>query len=506
MPPKETHDFHDWVDDGYFDDEGKSSHDLDDEHEPDNDEDDAVENIAKRNFGFRDGIEEAVDALNDLLDLHMPDLVYGWKISQISWKFDLGDFTVILTNSNGISVYAESKTMARAPLDALRQALRQTLAEALREIPKNSPAFGVLLLRIAEEASWHRYKWIEKCGVYNEDERHNRGWDATLVHGYSTLVDNPYGVNLSTVQDTAQHLLSKPIAQILKDVPSSLRVIHVEPVFRQDLVNRFLDRQQSIKTDLERCSIAELRHFISPSDLSKGRVVPTVEGMAEYISKPSVTFHGAPRAVVSSIVRNGFVVPGQTIRSSNQTLDVRCGSTFGVGIYSSPSLDYASLYGQGGDPRDLNPGDIPGFRMFVCATLMGRSLQVTRDQARGTKGVHNENAHSHMSPNSLEYIVFKSSQIIPCYVLHIDFGSDMARKHLDLVQKQPKRFLRSNPSKTGPEDDDDSMWPAARKAKAEALKAGALKYFPYGFGSAKGTKFVVEDVADVSDDEEDFDD
>lgn len=504
MTTEQAYDLHSWVGDEYFDTGKVNSYRFEDEYESDND-DDAIENFAKKNFGFRDGIEDSVNTLNDLLDLHMPDLVYGWKISQISWTFDLGDFTVILTNSNGIAVYAESETMARAPLDALRQALRQTLSDALRATHENAYALAILLLRIVEEASWHRYKWLEKCGVYNEIEEQKVGWDAASVHGYSPLVNNPHGVNLTTVQDTAQHLLGKPIAQILKDIPGSLRVIHVEPVFRQDLVNKFLGRQQAIRADLEKCSIAELRHHISPSDFSKGRVVPTVEGMAEYISKPTVTFHGAPRAVVSSIVRNGFVVPGQTIRSSKQTLDVRCGSSYGVGIYSSPSLDYASLYGQGGNSRDLNPGDIPGFRMFVCATLMGRSLQVTRDQTRGTKGVYDESAHSHISPNSLEYIVFKSTQIIPCYVLHIDYGSEMAREHLDQVQKHPSRYFRSRRSKTGPEDDDDGiMWPAAKKAKAEALKAGAMKYFPYGFGPATGTRFVVEDVADVSDDEEDF--
>lgn len=157
MTTEVKHDFRGWVEDEYFDTGREINCDLEDDYEVDNNGQPA-ENIAKKNFGFRDGVEEAVDALNNLLDLHIPDLVYGWKISQVSWTFDLGDFNVILTNSNRISVYVESETMTRFPLDALRQALRETLSKALRETPENSIGFGILLLRIVEEASWHRYK------------------------------------------------------------------------------------------------------------------------------------------------------------------------------------------------------------------------------------------------------------------------------------------------------------------------------------------------------------
>jgi len=36
------------------------------------------------------------------------------------------------------------------------------------------------------------------------------------------------------------------------------------------------------------------------------------------------------------------------------------------------------------------------------------------------------------------------------------------------------------------------------------LLAKAQKYFPYGYGAASGSKFVVEEVGEVSEDEEDY--
>jgi len=40
----------------------------------------------------------------------------------------------------------------------------------------------------------------------------------------------------------------------------------------------------------------------------------------------------------------------------------------------------------------------------------------------------------------------------------------------------------------------------------EARKAAALKWFPYGYGPATGTSFVIEEIGEVSDDEEDYGD
>ena len=42
--------------------------------------------------------------------------------------------------------------------------------------------------------------------------------------------------------------------------------------------------------------------------------------------------------------------------------------------------------------------------------------------------------------------------------------------------------------------------------RKQALKAAAQKWFPYGHGPAKDSTFVIEDVAEVSNDEEEYGD
>jgi hypothetical protein len=46
--------------------------------------------------------------------------------------------------------------------------------------------------------------------------------------------------------------------------------------------------------------------------------------------------------------------------------------------------------------------------------------------------------------------------------------------------------------------------PGAKQRKKEQLLAKGQKFFAYGFGLVGGSKLVVEDVADVSEDEEDY--
>ena len=55
-------------------------------------------------------------------------------------------------------------------------------------------------------------------------------------------------------------------------------------------------------------------------------------------------------------------------------------------------------------------------------------------------------------------------------------------------------------------DPADADCPGARKAKKEALKAAAAKWFPYGYGPSTGTNFVIEEIGYVSEDEEEFGD
>lgn len=125
------------------------------------------------------------------------------------------------------------------------------------------------------------------------------------------------------------------------------------------------------------------------------------------------------------------------------------------------------------------------------------------------RGLSREDAHSHVSPDGFEYIVFKPSQIIHCYVLHCVYGAAEARQEYSVAAKireqwqepastkKPSRGAAAFPSETL-----EAQFPAAAKAKKAGMKASAMKYFPYGFGSATGTSFLIEEVGEVDDDEE----
>lgn len=221
---------------------------------------------------------------------------------------------------------------------------------------------------------------------------------------------------------------------------------------------------------------------------------------------------------MNSIVRYGFVLPGKAIGRSGKALEVRCGSSYGRGVYSSPDLMFASCYTsyQPGTTLQLrSPSDVPGLRIVICATLMGRALQVNRDSARGSGELMSDEADSHISPDKLEYIVFDTAQIIPCYVLHLDYGADAARLEFDHLVANPQDFFqRRRESRTRNKWVEPEECPGDVQRKKQQLKAAAAKCFPYGkssqarscvtllvnvdkptgYGPASGTSFVIEET------------
>ena len=461
---------------------------------------------------FVDGVNASVSVLNDLLQTYMP-LQVDWTIGQTSYTLKLPDLTVRLENQSGMTVTATSDTIPRKQLDSLRHALRSIVEAALGELSWSTMGFGVLLLQLGEEALSHFEAFntaqqllkLQRLGHTQRpgEKAPEAAWDATSSD-WRSVISNPLGVDLLTVNDTAKFLLGKSITQILANLPSALRVLHVEPVFRKDLVAKFARRRETMRDHLASLSSSSLRKCIRPSELRRGK--DSVEDMAEILSTPEVTFHGAPRRVMQSIVRYGFVIPGKQIGATGTQNEIACGASFGIGIYSSPSIDFASIYAYDdthhGEWR--NPADVPGMRIVVCATLMGRPIEVSRDATRRTEGISNENADSHVSPNGLEYIVFDEAQIIPCYVLHLDYGSELAKKHFAAYQQKPWKAikLQSRVDCITTRETEDT--PAAKVARKEALKAAASKWFPYGYGPATGTNFVIEEIGDVSDDEEEY--
>lgn len=96
-----------------------------------------------------------------------------------------------------------------------------------------------------------------------------------------------------------------------------------------------------------------------------------------------------------------------------------------------------------------------------------------------------------------EYIVFSSAQIIPCYVIHLDWGADNASHFLNIPAKSA---WRPSTRALAPV----TLFPGELVERKQALKNRALKWFPYGYGSATGTNFKIEEIGYVSEDEEDY--
>ncbi|RKK70594.1 hypothetical protein BFJ69_g11669 [Fusarium oxysporum] len=212
---------------------------------------------------------------------------------------------------------------------------------------------------------------------------------------------------------------------------------------------------------------------------------------------PRVTFHGTPLQSVGSIVRHGFKMPGNIVEGK-VVASPRSGIAFDRGIYSSQEAFYAISYARG--QREMTPvGMLPSMRLFVCATIMGR----TYTGSDGRHGPLIEGYDSHFD-GGFEYIVHDERAIIPCYVIHLDLGSEAAKQALKDVQTNPEEF--HNLAKTKKRPEAKSTAPGDTQREKEARKAAALKWFPYGFGPAMGTRFVIEEVGEISDDEEEYGD
>ena len=133
---------------------------------------------------------------------------------------------------------------------------------------------------------------------------------------------------------------------------------------------------------------------------------------------------------------------------------------------------------------------------------MGMSAELTRADNWRVQREPVPGANSHVANRNLEYTVFKQAQIIPCYVIHMDWGPDNAKYFGDIPtdaeswvigkRDYARQRLRSNTV----ED------PGNKVRRKQALLAKGAKYFAYGHGPSNHV--VVEDVGDVDEDEEDF--
>ncbi|XXG98572.1 hypothetical protein Hte_004897 [Hypoxylon texense] len=300
---------------------------------------------------------------------------------------------------------------------------------------------------------------------------------------------------LFTSSDIAYHYLQETPQQICARIPSEYRILHVEEVLRNNLVRRFSSKRQEIEMELRGQSYNALQRWV-PSQL-RGRK----EVLVEHLLKPQVTFHGTARHLVPSIVRYGFLQPGNENPGTGQAHEVRCGATYGRGIYSSPDADFSLSY-TGDSCHATKPNEFFGIKLFVCATLMGRTAAMTRDDNWRDQTKPFPGADSHVANRNYEHVVFDSAQILPVYVIHIDWGQDNVLHFINLPAN-PGNFIPTQ-TKRHPRLVENVRWPGEVKRQKAGALARASKYFPYGYGPATGGRFVVEEVGEVDEDEEEY--
>ena len=175
----------------------------------------------------------------------------------------------------------------------------------------------------------------------------------------------------------------------------------------------------------------------------------------------------------------------------------------GRGVYSSPSAEFSLSY-SGSEALPTSPDGFWGMKLFVCATLMGLSVDMTRGDNWRERSEPYPGAHSHVGNSKYEYIVFDSAQILPCYVIHLDWGKDNAEFFQEVSQDSSNFVTKLSLSVIDVRKEEREMAPGDKQRKKEELVAKAKKYFPYGYGPATGMGFVVEDVGEVDDDEEEY--
>ena len=189
---------------------------------------------------FVDRREEEAETFNDLLAQHLM-CVETWTCDNLGWTFRLSEAVITIVNDQAEPPRATvtSDTIPRRFLDGMRIELRSMLQDSYRT--DWSPiGFAITLLQMVEEAvSWQlllksQLGW-ESCQA--------QAWDDPNI-GISTFIfGNPQGVNLLSSGDAAHHLLGESVADICCQISDDYRIIHVEPVFRRDLVSRFLQRK-----------------------------------------------------------------------------------------------------------------------------------------------------------------------------------------------------------------------------------------------------------------------
>ncbi|KAF7510252.1 hypothetical protein GJ744_006948 [Endocarpon pusillum] len=168
-----------------------------------------------------------------------------------------------------------------------------------RESAKISDVLDLLtlLLRLVEAASAHLLAWRDevksnKLGLKPNNKVWQHGWDANFVTDWKSILDNPFGLNLDSIADTAHHVLGMTPKAICAGISSRFRILHVESISRKDLADRFVECQETLRKHLLGGRYDELRACV-PRSKGKGTFSGTTKAdLVENMARPRLTFHG----------------------------------------------------------------------------------------------------------------------------------------------------------------------------------------------------------------------
>lgn len=384
----------------------------------------------------------------------------------------------------------------------------QLIYKAMLEVAESTPELPCLFNMI-QTASSLASQFIAQGEQQLDDDKRD--------YFVETMRKAGYPVRLSHERLTPT-VFCGSVSSILNRIPKGWDVMYVENVMRADLAKRF----EAMQRHFFKIHVAsKIAKFGSETEGNILKANPTLAKLADVM----INFHGTRMGAIESIVNQGLMMPST---DKNAKVRVRTGARYGRGIYSTRNMELALNYAENGRVNEYS------VKIIVVAVLPGlRNVILDGEEPWGgglidkDKNDKPKGYNSHESEDGDQTVVFNAAQILPLYVLHLmerkkrvesnvaDLGrgdktDEVKRQMRDIMEQygvgaidelEEKRRHGGSSSQTKKKAGMAALAEAERK---KILTALARKNLPFGFGPA-GSNFVVEEIAEYSDDDEDFD-